>query len=441
MADNPRFPDWSSLSPHDRAMAVGQCRRRIRDTGRRLRAVVEELPDPPAVEGPLSGLPYVAKDIIGTGLTAPAWGCAQPMQKVSPAAAIVGRLSKAGACLIATSEMTELAYEPSGINPSRGNVLNPWNVEFAPGGSSSGSAALVASGCCFAALGSDTGGSVRIPAHCCGVTALKPSWGKIPVGGTMPLSPSLDTIGVLARSASDIAKVWGAVTDGLGRPRISFNTAAILDYTFADCDPGVAKSCRAAIDVLAQTGMQIVKRNGFPEEADRNSLIVMQAEAARSNASRLDNEGIDAVLRKRLRKGLLITDDQLARALAERERLCGEFQHRYLSSAAVAVLPVMPIRTPRIDEVDPASPGFTARTLYALSRYTRFVNYLGLPALAIPVGFDDRGMPVGLQLVGAPNSEAVLLEIAQKYQAVTDWHGRVPRAVAPDIAAEEGLVA
>ena len=422
-------------------MAVEQCRRRLRGTGRRLRAVVEELPDPPAVEGPLSGLPYVVKDMIGTGLTAPSWGCAQPKQNVSPAADIVGLLSKAGACLIATSEMTELAYEPSGINPSRGNVLNPWNVEFVPGGSSSGSAALVASGCCFAALGSDTGGSVRIPAHCCGVTALKPSWGEIPVAGTMPLSPSLDTIGVLARSASDIAKVWGAVTPRLGRPHISFNTAAILEDTFADCDLGVAKSCRAAIDVLAQIGMQIVKRNGFPEEADRNSLIVMQAEAARSNATRLDDERIDAVLRKRLRKGLSITDDQLARTLAERARLCGEFQDRYLRSAAIAVLPVMPIRTPRVDEVDPASPGFTARTLYALSRYTRFINYLGLPALAIPVGFDDRHMPVGLQLVGSLNSEAVLLEIGQKFQAMTDWHGRVPRAVAGDIAAEEGIVA
>jgi aspartyl-tRNA(Asn)/glutamyl-tRNA(Gln) amidotransferase subunit A len=101
----------------------------------------------------------------------------------------------------------------------------------------------------------------------------------------------------------------------------------------------------------------------------------------------------------------------------------------------------MPIRTPRIDEVDLVSPGFTAKTLYALSRYTRFVNYLGLPALTLPVGFDDRGMPVGLQLVGTPNGEAVLLQIGQKFQANTDWHGRVPRAVAADIVAEEGLVA
>ena len=441
MAETLRFPDWSSLSPDDRARGVEQCRRRVRGIGRRLHAVVDELPDTPQIEGPLSGLPYVAKDMIGTGMAAPHWGCTLPMQAISPPADVIDRLSNAGACLIATSEMTELAYEPSGINPSRGNVLNPWNDEFAPGGSSSGSAALVASGCCFAALGSDTGGSVRIPAHCCGVTALKSSWGEIPVAGTMPLSPSLDTIGILARTTSDVAKVWSALTGKPGRPHMSFKSAAIMEDAFADCHPEVARPCRAAIDVLARTGIQIVGRNGFPEEADKNCLVVMQAEAARSHTMRLDDERIDAVLRKRLRKGLSTTNEQLARALAESGRLRDEFIDRYLCSAAVAVLPVMPIRTPRIDEVDPASPRFTARTLYALSRLTRFVNYLGLPTLAIPVGFDDRNMPVGLQLVGTPNSEAVLLQIGEKFQTMTDWHGRVPRAVAAEIAAEKGLVA
>jgi len=439
MPDAARLPDWSSLSQNDRMLAADQCRSRIRGIGRCLHAVVEELPAAPVAYGPLSGLPYVTKDMIATGGAPQHWGCAEPMENSSVAAGIVDRLSMAGACLIAIAEMTELAYEPSGINAVRGNVLNPWNTAFAPGGSSSGSAALVASGCCFAALGSDTGGSVRIPAHCCGVTALKPTWGLIAVDGTMPLSPSLDTIGILARAASDVAAVWGALIDDSMQPQPPLNTVTVLEDALTECHPDIARNCRRAIDTMADAGMLIVGRAGFPEQADRNSMIVMQAEAARSHAARLDDSRIDPVLRKRLGKGLLITDNQLSVALAAREQLRFEFIDRYLGDADVAILPVVPIRTPRIDEVDPASPNFTARTLYALSRFMRFVNYLGLPALAIPAGFDDRDMPVGLQLVGRPNSEAVLLRVAMKLQATTDWHGRVSATVASAIAAEKGL--
>jgi aspartyl-tRNA(Asn)/glutamyl-tRNA(Gln) amidotransferase subunit A len=436
MPDVARLPDWSSLSQDDRVLAAERCGSRIRGIGRRLHAVVEELSPAPAANGPLSALPYVTKDMIATGGTPQHWGCAEPMENSAVAAGVVNRLSAAGACLIAIAEMTELAYEPSGINAMRGNVLNPWNTAFAPGGSSSGPAALVASGCCFAALGSDTGGSVRIPAHCCGVTALKPTWGRIAVDGTMPLSPSLDTIGILARAATDVAAVWGVLVDESIQPQPPLDTVTVLEDTLTECHPEIARNCRRAIDAMADTGMLMVGRAGFPEQADHNTMIVMQAEAARSHAARLDDNRIDAVLRRRLGKGLLITDDQLSGALAARGRLRFEFIDRYLGDADVAVLPVVPIRTPRLDEVDPVSPGFTAKTLYALSRFTRFVNYFGLPALAIPVGFDDRGMPVGLQLVGRPGSEAVLLQVAMKLQAITDWHGRVPGAVASAIAAE-----
>lgn len=437
MGNNPRFADWSQLSESDRMAAGKQCRDRLQGLGRKLHAVVDELPPQPPVPGPLSRFPYVVKDMISTGVTAASWGCVAPLVEAGPAASIVDRLSAAGACLIATAEMTELAYEPSGINAGRGNVINPWNVAFAPGGSSSGPAALVASGCCFAALGSDTGGSVRIPAHCCGVTALKPTWGGISVDGTMPLSPSLDTIGILARSASDIALMWAAISP---TPAADFNrlSATVFDDAFAESEPEVARLCRDAVALLAQQGMSLVARAGFPEDADRNALIVMQGEAARTHRMSMDDSRIDAVLRKRLRKGLAITDGELTASLNCREKWHGEFISKYFGDATIALLPVMPVRTPRIDQVDPLSPAFKAKTLYSLSRFTRFVNYLGLPALALPVGFDDRGMPVGLQLVGRPNSEATLLQIAIRFQAKTDWHGRIPCGVVADIAAEKG---
>lgn len=333
--------------------------------------------------------------------------------------------------------MTELAYEPSGI--TRRGALNPWCADAIPGGSSTGSAILVASGCCFAALGSDTGGSVRIPAHCCGVTALKPSYGTIPLDGAMQLAPSLDTIGIIARSAADLALIWPLVSGDNASAAAEHFTATVLQDPFGACDPEIAELCRSVIGVLAESGMTIDARSGFPEEADQYALLVLQGQAARQHSERIDDARIDATLRKRLGKGLAISDQSLGLALDARDRLRSFFVSRYLGDAAVAFLPVMPIRTPRVEEVDPASSHFNPRALYALSRFTRFVNYLGLPALAVPAGFDSRGMPVGLQIVGRPGSDAALLEIGVRLQALTDWHGRVPTAIAGEIAGENGF--
>jgi aspartyl-tRNA(Asn)/glutamyl-tRNA(Gln) amidotransferase subunit A len=440
MTDPARFPDWSSLSQCDRSGAARECRTRLADMGQRLHAVaaISRPVAPPA--GLLAGMPYVAKDMIATGEGDPSWGCVRPPVTNASPAPLISRLARAGAVLIGRAEMTELAYEPSGLNAARGAVLNPWNFDYVPGGSSSGSAALVAAGCCYAALGSDTGGSVRIPAHCCGVTGLKPSWGKIPTEGAMSLAPSLDTIGLLARSAADLALLWQALFDERVSPVGRLSVTALSD-ALAESDVEIARICRTALGKLERLGIRVDECSGFPNEADENCLLVMQAEAARVHHARLDDEGIDAVLRKRLAKGRAISDDDLAVSLGARETLRSRFLAEQFGDAAAVILPVMPIKTPRVAEVDPASPAFKARTLYALSRFTRFVNYLGLPALAIPAGFDSHGMPVGLQLVGRPGGDTLLLAIGMALQAETDWHGRVPAAVAVGAVAEKGLVA
>jgi Asp-tRNA(Asn)/Glu-tRNA(Gln) amidotransferase A subunit family amidase len=429
-----RFPDWSSLSTLGRIAALEQCRRRLAHLGRKLHAVEHIYPAEVPHEGPLSGLPYVAKDMFATGRSRPSWGCIAPQAPASPRASIVDRLDQAGASLIGTATMTELAYEPSGIG--RRGALNPWRFDCVPGGSSTGSAILVASGCCFAALGSDTGGSVRMPAHCCGVTALKPGYGRLPLDGAMALAPSLDTAGIFARSAGDLALIWPVLSDETPSLPGRTQSAVLMLDAFGDCDVEVAAVVRGAVGVLAESGMTIVERPGFPEEADRHALTVLQAEAARKHRSRIDDSNIDATLRKRLGKGLLIPDSELASALAARAGLRDQFILSCLGEAGIAVLPVMPIRTPQVNEVDPASRSFNPRVLYALSRFTRFVNYLGLPALAVPAGFDSGGMPVGLQLIGRPGSEAFLLQIAIWLQERTNWHGRVPLAVASEIADE-----
>jgi aspartyl-tRNA(Asn)/glutamyl-tRNA(Gln) amidotransferase subunit A len=160
---------------------------------------------------------------------------------------------------------------------------------------------------------------------------------------------------------------------------------------------------------------------------------VLQAQAARIHRARIEDPDIPALLRKRLAKGLAIDDATLAASLSARETLAREFTARVFGAADAIVLPVMAIRTPRAVETDPAADKFSPATLYALSRFTRFVNMLGFPAVAIPVGFDDQGLPVGLQIVGRPHRDRALLALAQAVQEKSNWHALVPAAIADDV--------
>jgi aspartyl-tRNA(Asn)/glutamyl-tRNA(Gln) amidotransferase subunit A len=155
----------------------------------------------------------------------------------------------------------------------------------------------------------------------------------------------------------------------------------------------------------------------------------MQAEAARLHHARIDNLSADRSLHRRIAKGLDIDDATLEASRQSRRRLVAYFIAEVLEGADAAVLPVISIRTPAADECDPTSERFSAKTLYALSRWTRFVNMLGFPAVALPVGFDDRAMPVALQIVGQPGSDLALLNLGIAMQAVTDWHARVPTGI------------
>lgn len=437
MTQREALADWSSLTDAEKPAAIAACRRRLDRIGTALNAVATALPSRADMSGPLQGMPCAVKDMIATGTSVPSWGLAQPaLSEPGARAPVLARLDVAGADVMAAAEMTSLAYEPSGYNAARGRVLNPWRADIVCGGSSSGSAALVASGCVYVALGSDTGGSVRIPASCCGVTALKPTYGAISLEGAMPLAPSLDTIGVIARSAADIALAWTAITGETIGALPQRLTAAVMRDAFAASEPVVADVCGQTVTCLSHMGVAQTDRADFPEQADVDALTILQAEAARAHQSRLNDERIDATLRKRFAKALMIGDADLAAALERRDALREEFLSQQMGDADVAILPVMPIRTPPVAETDPASAEFRPATLYALSRFTRFVNALGLPALALPAGDDDRGLPVGLQLVGRPGADALLIAIGRMFQSTTHWHCRVPRAIVPEIAAE-----
>jgi aspartyl-tRNA(Asn)/glutamyl-tRNA(Gln) amidotransferase subunit A len=258
----------------------------------------------------------------------------------------------------------------------------------------------------------------------------------------MPLAPSLDTIGILARSARDIAMLWPVVSEAPQTLVPEQITLIVLRDAIATSAPQIAEAANAAFAVFAGLGFAVFDRTGFPDDADHHALTIMQAEAAHAHRDIIDDNRIDATLRKRLRKGLSITGTELAAARSARDALRAMFVAQYLpGAAAVVVMPIMPIVTPSIRETDPSAPEFSAKTLYAMSRFTRFANYLGLPACALPAGFDNRGLPIALQLIGAPGAEGMLLTIASRFQAGTNWHGRVPAGIMTDIACEQELAA
>jgi aspartyl-tRNA(Asn)/glutamyl-tRNA(Gln) amidotransferase subunit A len=428
-----RIADWRTSGAADRCQGTAAAREQARAINHVLNAFVEfapagaSLPD----KAPLAGLPYAVKDMFRTTAHRPGCGLARTAAvEVAGTCALIGRLQAAGADLVGFTNMTELAYEPSGFNAALGWVKNPWNFDYMPGGSSSGSAAAVAAGAVAVALGSDTGGSLRIPAHACGVTAWKPTDGLISTEGTMPLAPTLDSVGLLARSVRDMMHLVPLMADL--PPSLPMRRVAVLSDVVAECDPSIRRLMVDAVSVLAAGGFLIEQRPALSaiETIDRHALIVMQGESARVHRARLADPGLAPMLCRRLSKGLEISDTELAESVAARTRLARDFEEQVLRENDLAVLPVMAVLTPSRSECDPASDRFSARTLYALSRFTRFVNMLGFPAVALPIGFAPRGMPVAMQLVGRAGSDLALLDLVRQVQSMTDWHARVPTAVA-----------
>jgi aspartyl-tRNA(Asn)/glutamyl-tRNA(Gln) amidotransferase subunit A len=398
--------------------------------------------------GPLHGVPLAHKDMYydaGRVVT-----CGSLIRRdfvASTTSTALQRLKDAGSIRLGSLHMAEFAYGPTGHNAHYGAVHNPWGLDHITGGSSSGPGAAVAARLTFAALGSDTGGSIRMPAHFCGVTGLKTTVGRISRAGAMPLSQSLDTVGPLARTAEDCALLVGLMA-GADPDDPTASTDPVPDYIAAtkasirglkigvpatfyvdDLDPEVARALDETIAVLKREGADIVKVD-LPDQRQLSSAsqIVLAVEAAAFHKRWLVERSQDysPQVLMRLQNGLAIPGVTYLEAMRWRGPALAA--HSAATARVDAVIaPVSPVPAPTIAESDVGGGPGAEAVIQRLTRFTRPINYLGLPSLAIPSGFTKSGLPVGMQLVGRSFGEATLLAIGAAFQRVTDFHTRVPQ--------------
>jgi aspartyl-tRNA(Asn)/glutamyl-tRNA(Gln) amidotransferase subunit A len=398
--------------------------------------------------GPLAGVPMAHKDLFyRAGREA---ACGSKIRRgfvAGVTASALTRLDAAGAVDCGTLHMAEFALSPTGYNEHDGHGRNPWNPAHVCGGSSSGSGIAVAADCVPGALGSDTGGSIRHPASMCGLTGLKPTHGAVSLFGAMPLSATLDCIGPLARRARDVARIHDVIAGHdpadpttAGAPRgaceaaltgeiAGLRIAAPQGYYRENLHGEVAEAIAAAEDVIRSLGA-LMSATRPPDMSRLNSLmhLVMAAEAATLHRSWLATRPHDYAdqVRARIEPGLFYPATRYVEALALRGPLARDWIETAMGDADCALLPAIPIPVPTIAETTTGAPADIAAVIGRVTHNTRAVNYLGLPALAVPCGFTASGLPVALQLVGRPWSEPLLLRIADAFQRSTDWHTRRP---------------
>ena len=400
-----------------------------------------------SASGPLHGVPVAVKDVIDVADT-PTTAASKVLADNVPAtdAVVVQRLRRAGAIVVGKLNTHEFAFGASTTSAAFGAAHNPWDTERICGGSSGGSGAAVAAGLVPGALGTDTAGSIRIPAAFCGVTGIRPTTGRVPNRGVIPVSWTYDTVGPLARTAEDCALMLDAIA-GHDPDDASTTTAAaepslegidrgveglrigVVSHLLEEVpiDPRVRESVETALEELARLGSRVERVDArFLRRAEVVQQLVMLPEAAEAHLpwlrTRLADYGPD--VRARLLAGLLlpssapITGQRARRALADEARPLFE-RFDLLAS------PEMPIIAPRIGEDLVEVGGQTMPYRLALIPFNSPWSCLGLPTASVPCGFVD-GLPVGLALTGRRLGEATVLRAAHAYQQATDWHERRP---------------
>jgi aspartyl-tRNA(Asn)/glutamyl-tRNA(Gln) amidotransferase subunit A len=394
--------------------------------------------------GPLHGIPISLKDNFWTrGVRSTAGSKILETFVPDEDSEVASRLVRAGAILLGKTNMHEFAYGITNENPHYGPVRNPWAQERISGGSSGGSAVAVATGMGFASMGTDTGGSIRIPASLCGIVGLKPTYGLVSVAGVVPLAETMDHAGPLARTVTDVCIILQAVAEKYPKgarvpeyrklrksiPR-RFRLGWPKEYFFDRLDAEVRWAMDAAGKTLESLGARIeeVSLPHLGESVEPSTNIAM-AEATRYHESqgyfpaRAAEYGED--VRKRLEMGRDVRAVDYLNAFAVKREIQKEFQDAYARVDAL-IAPALPIGAPRIGENELMIEGEKETVRSALVRLNRPANLTGDPAISIPCGFTRAGLPIGLQLIAPRWSESRLLAIALAYEDATEWHRQHP---------------
>lgn len=401
------------------------------------------------LRGLLHGIPLAHKDMFYRKGVPSSCGARLDLAVPERTSTALSRLDAAGAIQIGVLNMSAFAVGPTGHNSLVGDCRNPWDTTRITGGSSSGSAAAVAARACWGALGSDTAGSIRLPAAMCGVTGLKPTYGRVSRAGVMGLSGTLDVVGPLARTAQDCALLMQAIagpdehdptTQGLAtadclsrlaQPVRGWRIGVVAEPFLQEMTTEMAQRLHDSAEVLRSLGCELVPVTLPDWQAhDAAAGVIMACEGAALHLAHLREQG-DALtpqMRIRLERGLLVPAPSYINALRLREAALSEFMRQVFNRVDVLLAPVMPIGTPTLAEAATGDAASVERVIAQLTRYTRPMSYLGLPSLVLPMGPDAQGMPLGQQFIGRPLSEPQLLRLGHAYQQVTAWHNRVPPA-------------
>jgi aspartyl-tRNA(Asn)/glutamyl-tRNA(Gln) amidotransferase subunit A len=395
--------------------------------------------------GPLHGVPISLKDNIytaGIRTTAGSKILRDFVPKVD--AVVVAQLKDAGAVLLGKTNLHEFAYGVTSNNPHFGPVRNPWDLTRIPGGSSGGSAAAVASGLCYGSIGTDTGGSIRIPAALCGVAGLKPTWGRISCQGTIPLSPLLDCTGPLARTVRDIAILTGRIYIRAGRePNLAnpstlradprkFSLGLPRQMFFDALSPEIRSAFDSAVRDLCRLGMKTADISiPLLDETEEAGNRIAWAEATLFHRqqgyfpARSADYGDD--VRSRLEMGTRVSAVDFLEALEIQKQFVRQLQLAIAEAGVDAIaVPTTPIEAPLLNQETSRIGAHDHPTRALLLRHNRPANLAGTPSLSVPCGFTRAGLPIGLQVMGGVSSENVLLRIANIFERARPQTRRPP---------------
>lgn len=399
--------------------------------------------------GPLHGIPIALKDNVATKDTLTTAG-SKILADWKPAhdAAIATRLRQAGAIFVGKLNMHEFAWGGTSDNPHYGAVRNPWNTEHFPAGSSGGSGAAVAARTCYGAIGTDTGGSIRLPSAINGIVGIRPTYGRVSNRGIIPLAWSMDTAGPMTRTVEDCALMFGTIaghdpedpttarvttcdyTASLDQGVRGLRIGVIPGYFFHHLQPPVLNAVKQALDTLVGLGAQIVDVD--IENIHGNISAQLTIESAEPSTyhqrwlrERPDDYGAD--VRSLLEIGEMLLATHYLQAQRYRTLLRNEFMDAF-RKVDVFICPTLPFTATKVGAMKVViENGVEEDMLSAIMQYTGVPSLTGLPSLNVPCGFDPNGLPIGMQIIGKPFDEATLFRAGAAYQSVTDFHTKAPK--------------